>query len=152
MESTNAHGDQIRYSVKELLANIDRKLDGLVARIDSDKAATDRRIGVLEARIPIADDLIQRFLKVEADFVGFERRFARHEDAAGHAESQRRLAEIVADVEHLREREIASDAVTLLMRQMADQRRWLIGLSVGSLLSLTGLAITLIKLLSGGHL
>ena len=152
VEATTSNGDQIRYSVKELLANIDRKLDALGSRVDGGLAELARRVGVLEARIPVSDDLTQRFLKVESDFGGFERRFARHEDSAGHPESLRRLTEIAADVEHLREREIASDAVTALMRQMADQRRWLIGLSVGSLLSLVGLTVTLIRLVGGGHL
>lgn len=152
MESTTANGDQIRYSVKELLAGIDRKLDVLTTRIDGDKAEMARRVGVLEARIPIADDLTQRFLRVEADFSGFEKRFARHEDAPGHAEGLKAITTMQGEIDHLRDREIASDAVTALMRQMADQRRWLIGLSVSSMISVVGLAVALAKLLSGGHL
>lgn len=152
MESTTATGDTIKYSVKELLGNIDRKLDAVMVRIDTDKAELSRRVGVLEARIPIADDLTQRFLRVESDFTGFERRFSKHEDAPGHGESQKKLAEMAAEIDHLREREIASDAVSALMRQMADQRRWLIGLSASSMISVVGLAVALAKLLSGGHL
>lgn len=152
MDTTTANGDQIRFSVKELLANIERKLDTVIVRVDSDKADLSRRIGVLEARIPISDDLTQRFLRVEADFAGFERRFSKHEDAPGHTEGLKTIAAIQTEVQTLREREIASDAVAALMRQMADQRRWLIGLSMGSLVSITGLVITLWKLLSGGHL
>lgn len=146
----HGHGDYLKYSTKELLAEIAQKIDALGRQVHEDGAKMDRRVAVLEARVPRAEEFVTRFLQVEKDFVGFEKRVSLHEALPAHPQATVALAALRADVEHLKTRETTEEALKSYQGQMADQRRWLIGLSISSVLSLLALVFTILKLVAGG--
>lgn len=114
--SDGANGE-IRYTTKELLAKIESKIDGLLARIDEDRTETQREIA-----------------EVKRDFSGFERRFSLHEREDGHPGTMVRLAAVEAAVLTMQTNAAANqkldDYIDKAGKRDAEQRRWLIGLSI----------------------
>lgn len=155
--SETANGDgTIRVSLKQILSDIDRKLEEIGREVRQGFQTYDRRLGILEARTPLDDEMRARFVRLEGDFNGFERRVAIHESSIGHAGSLQRITALEATVavmatgaeaqKQLREYIESSE------RRAADQRRWLVGLSISSGISLVAVVLTLIRLVWGGQL
>ncbi|HEV8639438.1 MAG TPA: hypothetical protein VG370_34955 [Chloroflexota bacterium] len=120
MSESPAEG--VRFSMRELLTEINRRFD-----------ATDAKL-----------DLVLK------DFTGFERRFALHEAAPGHPPTQERTTALEHDVEALKTVQLTRDALDAQLRRSAEetasarrevdeQRRWLVGLSLTTTLSLLAL-------------
>ncbi len=134
-DAPNGEGS-VRFSIRELFADIKRELTELRADIARRDEQTARRLGRLEQEV-----------------AGVAGRVELHEALPGHPEGMRRLAATEASVQALASQAEARSALAAYVdragQRSAETQRWLIGLTLGSALTL-GLAIA--RLLTQGHL
>lgn len=124
-------GEFIRYSLKELLAELAKRMEGL-----------EKQVSQLNGQMTAFQDLGHRVNTLETKLVEQERRYAVHETTEGHAGTVTRVISLENKVATLEGAEKAGEAVTAY-------GRWLIPLLLTSVLSLIGTAFTVWKVVHG---
>jgi ERCC4-type nuclease len=134
-------GDYLRFSTKELLADINHKIDALTTQIAKLADEYDRRLLTVEARVPLQDDLNRRFMTAEANLTILQERVAIHTSQPHHAGTAETLATLRTDVDNLERKAAASEELRKLTR-------WLWGLGI---MSLSSTVVGIAGLLLGIH-
>jgi len=145
------NGDYLRYSTKELLADINHKMDALGIDINrkldafttqTTRAAEeqDRRLGVLEGRLALADELSRRLVGAERTLVDLSERVSVHLAQDWHQGTQERIRRVDERVATLAEKAVAQEA-------LRDLWRWQLPTTIaalGALLGVLGLALGIV--------
>lgn len=158
MEQVGANGGEgyARISVRQMYDELSRKLDAMrqeireelrehVSDIRSGYDGLSTRVAALESRMPRQEELAMRFLVVEKDFYGMEKRFSMHEQAPSHPPMIAQFAALQTEVQQLKQNYQTESTLRQYIessgKRQDEQRRWMIGLSVIALLNMAGLAL-----------
>lgn len=136
-ETANGNGSEgsVRFSVRELFADIKKEITDLRGDIANRDRATTERVE-----------------KLEHDFAGYVGRFTLHEALPGHVDGIKRVAVLEATVATLSaQAEVRSALETYIEKagqRSAETHRWLIGLTMSQLVAI---GIVVWRVLETGH-
>jgi hypothetical protein len=150
--SDQREGVFVRYSIEELLKQLNDKIDQIGIQLQGSQGRTL----AIEGRLIEVDALVRDFNEFKKDFIGFEKRMSLHETLPGHGPMVTALATLQLDVGHLKAQEQIQERLTAYMaevthqnedqrKQASDAHRWRVGLTVTALFQSVGLLLVIAK-------
>ena len=125
MPDDQRHEEYLRYSFKELMAEVALKIDRLATSLDATRGDLDRRVSALERGVPLGQDLVRRFLVTEQEPARLDRRLS------------------ILETEH--------KALSEEIEIGNANRKWLVGITVTTFLGMIGTATAVITLMTRLH-
>lgn len=155
----DSHPTNVRYSLESVIDRLEGKLDAISGKFSAYIDALEKRVNSIEARQPYQDEIVLRFLQVEKDFAGFQRRvdtgfgdvktnLERHENLSSHMGTLTRLATLETEMNVLKTRAAIQESLETYIRKSTEdasrQRQWLLSFLIGNFVALVGLALKLL--------
>lgn len=144
---TNGQDGYIRYSAKELLIELNTKLDLLQQSLRDSTVSLDRRLTMVEAKTGSNEQLYQEMRTLQQRHGDLRDQVLAHVQLPHHHDTADRLGAIDADISVLKTAHLASADVEHYQERMQVQQRWLLGLVITTTASI---AATIVHFLTSG--
>lgn len=137
-------GGDVPYSVKELLAELSRKMDSLndTVRISYDRL--DHRIAMLESAVPLREDQAKRQQFYETKLMELMEKLGEHRAVPGHEIGMKKMEELEQAVDKL---STQAEGFT----QVGAYQKWIIGIGATTFLSILVQLLIGLGALKGPH-
>lgn len=119
----------LKFTVKEILADISAKLDRLNARFDTEMSGLSARLRILEEQEPLRQHIFQEFYKLQSDHFNLRDVVHTHTTLGMHMGTAEQIRDIDKRVIDLQTYRVGDE-------QVQAHTRWLVGVSLASAVNL----------------